>query len=340
MKNSFGHLFQIHTFGESHGVALGVVIDGMPAGIPFKGDVLVHDLMRRRPGQWDINANFGTSLRQEPDSPELLSGIYQGVTLGTPIAVIVRNQDQKSEDYHNMPPRQGHADKVWQQKFGHVDPRGGGRSSGRETLSRVIAGSFAKMFVNHIFENIKVTGYSSQIGPFTLSETEKLQVTSSNIDQYVGRFPSPHRQEELKNALLKIKSDGESWGGVAEILISNPPVGLGQPVFHKLKNDLASAMMSVGAVNAVEIGNSSNTYLGTQFHSQTQNYGGIQGGISNGNDIMIRVTFKPTSSILDVAKKGRHDPCIVIRAIPVLEAMTYLVLADHILWQRLDRVEV
>jgi len=340
MKNSFGQLFKVHTFGESHGVALGAVIDGMPAGVTFRGDILVHDLMRRRPGQWDINANIGTSSRQEPDTPELLSGVYQGVTLGTPIAVIVRNHDQNSIEYQNLAPRQGHADEVWKQKFGHADPRGGGRSSGRETVSRVIAGSFAKMLVNSISPDTKITGFSSQLGPFVLSEEERSHVTKLDIDQFIGRFPSPERQNELKSALLKIKSEGESWGGVADIHISNPPVGLGQPVFHKLKNDLANAMMSVGAVSAVEIGGPSNTYLGTQFHSQTQTYGGIQGGISNGNEILIRVTFKPTSSILDIAKRGRHDPCIVTRAIPVLEAMAYLVLADHILWRRLDTIEM
>ena len=171
MKNTFGHILQMHTFGESHGLAMGVVIDGMPAGVPFIGNILIRDLERRRPGRWSVN-DVGISMRQEPDSPEILSGIFQGYTLGTPIAVIVRNQDQQSFDYHNLSKRMGHADEVWKIKFGHIDPRGGGRSSGRETVSRVIAGSFAKMLLKHMQLNIQIYAYSSQIGPFYLSPEE------------------------------------------------------------------------------------------------------------------------------------------------------------------------
>jgi len=338
MKNTFGQLFQIHTFGESHGVALGAVIDGMPSGVTFRGDTLIKDLQRRRPGAWSIKSSLGTSSRREPDSPELLSGIYQGLTLGTPIAVIVRNRNQKSSDYVDIPNRKGHADEVWRNKFEQVDHRGGGRASGRETLSRVIGGSFAKMLVNSIFPNLKVTGFASQVGPFRLTDFDMSHVSNADIDQFIARFPSPSQQDQLKDQLLKIQAEGNSWGGLAEIQISSPPKGLGQPVFHKMKNDFASAYMSLGAVCSVEIGDNNLDEPGSTFHSADQNYGGIQGGITTGNLIKAKVSFKPTSSILDVAQKGRHDPCIVTRAIPVLEAMTYLVLANHILWQRLDNL--
>jgi chorismate synthase len=338
MKNTIGNLFQVHTFGESHGVALGAVIDGMPSGVPFRGDVLIQDLMRRRPGKWDIQASLGTSSRQEPDTPELLSGVFEGLTLGTPIAVIIRNQNQRSEDYSNLPNRKGHADEAWRLKFGHVDPRGGGRSSGRETVSRVIGGAFAKMLISELYPALRVTGYASQIGPFHLDKIERQSALTANIDQFVARFPSSSKQEELKSQLLQIQKEGNSWGGHAEIIISNPPKGLGQPVFHKLKNELANAYVSLGAVCGIEIGESDLNLTGTEFHTDSQTYGGIQGGISTGAPIQARISFKPTASILDVAKKGRHDPCIVTRAIPVLEAMTNIVLADQILWQRLDRV--
>lgn len=339
MKNTFGRLFQVHTFGESHGVALGCLIDGMPSGVPFRGDILVQELERRRPGHWAIQASVGTSPRQEPDSPELLSGVYQGLTLGTPIAVIVRNQDQKSSDYHMLPERKGHADSVWKAKFGHVDARGGGRSSGRETLSRVIGGAFAKMLTASLCPELKVVGFSSEIGAFALTAEERRLAITQNMDGFIGRFPSAKQQDSLKNKLLEFQQKGDSLGGIAEIVVTNPPIGIGQPVFHKLKNDLASALMSIGAISGVEIGSSNNSQLeGSQFHSDNQTYGGIQGGISNGDSIEITVRFKPTSSISDVAKKGRHDPCIIPRAIPVLEAMVHLVLADHLLWRRLDRI--
>ena len=315
--NQFGNRFVVTTFGESHGVALGVVIDGCPAGVHFDLDLLKADLEKRRPGRLKT-----TSSRNELDVPEVLSGVFEKKTLGTPIAVIVRNTDQRSEDYDQIQnqARAGHADDVWKLKFGHSDHRGGGRSSGRETLCRVIAGSVAQMCLQQMFPSLKVKTQITQVGP--------LQVKADNA-------------AEIEALLLNAKAQGESFGGIAQIEIEALPAGLGQPVFHKFKADLAAAMMSVGATQSVEIGDFADvSQPGTEFHSnqsQTQ-YGGIRGGISTGEKVIVQVVFKPTSSILDVAKKGRHDPCIVPRALPVLEAMARLVIMDHVLWQKTDRI--
>ncbi|MCS6837275.1 MAG: chorismate synthase [Bdellovibrionaceae bacterium] len=339
MKNTFGKLFQCHTFGESHGPALGVVVDGMPAGVEFDQELLLRDLMRRRPGRWGNVTSEGVSARQEEDLPEVLSGVYQNKTLGTPIAIIVRNHDARSTDYAHLVDRQGHADRVWRLKYQHVDPRGGGRSSGRETIGRVIGGSLAKMLLRHLLPDLRIVGYLSQIGPLSLSNDEWEQASNLDIDQFVGRFPSLNQSEKVRELLAQAQKQGESWGGKVVVRILRLPVGLGQPVFHKLKSDLTMGVMSVGAVSSVEIGQPINLEVpGSVFHHQKQTYGGILGGISTGDEVIIQVTFKPTSSILDVAKKGRHDPCVAIRAVPVIEAMVALVLADHVLWRRLDRV--
>lgn len=316
--NIFGQRFQILTFGESHGSALGVVIDGCPAGVEFDLELLLSDLKKRRPGHLD-----GTSQRKEVDLPEILSGIFENKTLGTPIAMIVRNVDARSQDYSEIKnqPRKGHADDVWLNKFGHSDYRGGGRSSGRETVARVMAGSVAKMLFKKLHPDTEVIVQASQIGPF------KIENGVLSQDVIYG--------------LQQAQSSGESWGGEAKICVKNIPASLGQPIFHKLKADLASALMSIGATCAFELGDGqkSKEQLGTEFHSKKSNqYGGIRGGISDGESIELKLIFKPTSSILEVAKKGRHDPCIVPRAIPVIEAMTSLVLADHALWSRTDRV--
>ncbi len=335
--NSFGEIFKIITFGESHGNGLGVVIDSCPAGIPFDQELLMTNLKRRRPG-----TNASVSQRNESDEVEILSGVYQGLTLGTPIAMLVRNQDARSTDYQEIEksPRIGHADDVWKKKFGHVDPRGGGRASGRETVTRVMAGSVAQMLMKKFSAQTKVIGWSQNIGPFEISNEEKKKIDSRTVESSKIRFPSG-RSSEVEKFLESAIQNGESFGGVAEILIQNPPENLGQPVFHKLKVDLAAAVMSVGATVAFEIGSGieSSRHQGTDFHDQMESpkYGGIRGGISTGEDISIRVHFKPTSSIKDIAKKGRHDPCIVPRAVPVLESMVWLVLADHLLWARLDR---
>lgn len=340
MANSFGTHFRIHTFGESHGPALGAVIDGCPSGVRVREDLLTRELERRRPGHHGLQAHAVVSPRNEEDVPEILSGVHESLTLGTPIAVIVRNRDARPADYDRVrtEPRAGHADDVWRDKFGISDPRGGGRSSGRETLARVIGGSFARMFLEQIHPTLKIRGFAARIGPFELTDAERSEIPRVEIDGFTARFPSPRHLEVLEG-LRGIQARGDSWGGTAEIRVAGVPAGWGQPVFHKLKSDLAMAMMSVGATSAFELGEGSESARseGTGFHSDESVYGGIRGGISTGHEIVFRVHFKPTSSILEVAKRGRHDPCIVPRAIPVLEAMTALVLADHALWRRLDQ---
>lgn len=314
--NSLGYIFRLTSFGESHGVALGVVIEGCPAGLEVDTKGLCDWMKRRRPGSSKL-----VSARNEGDRPEILSGVFEGRTLGTPIAVMVRNEDARPEDYKAIRDnyRMGHADDVWQEKFGHRDYRGGGRSSGRETLARVIGGAFAQMLVRKLCPQTKVRGFVRQVADRTFEPDEDLKI---------------------EKFLLKAKEEGQSYGGVVEIYISSPPKSLGQPVFRKLKSDLAMAMMSVGATNSFEIGEgfAASSSKGTEFHSHTANYGGLRGGMSTGETISLRVAFKPTSSVLHVAKRGRHDPCIVLRALPVLEAMAYIVLADHLLWTRLDRL--
>lgn len=335
--SSFGSRFVITSFGESHGTALGVVIDGCPAGLKFDEELLKKQLERRRPGGQLV------SQRKEEDAPEILSGVFEGKTIGTPIAIIVRNKDQKSQDYEQIKnsPRAGHADDVWQMKFGHRDHRGGGRSSGRETVTRVMAGAVAEMLCKQLAPQMQMKAYASQVHTYALSETERGQVWTKDVDSFTARFPSA-QHEKVKELLTLAQSQGESYGGTAEIRIQGAPGGLGQPVFHKLKSDLAQAFMSIGATSGVELGAGSeaSNEKGTEFHasSQSENYGGIRGGISTGEEISLKVHFKPTSSILDVAKKGRHDPYIVTRAVPVLEAMTWIVLADHLLWMKTDRV--
>lgn len=336
--NQFGSRFVITSFGESHGNALGVVIDGCPAGISFNDAVLQKQMDRRRPGHH--GGHHIVSGRNEADQVEVLSGVFEGKTLGTPIAMIVRNQDARSQDYSQIKasPRAGHADDMWRGKFGHSDHRGGGRSSGRETVSRVMAGSVGQMYLQQVSPQTRVIGYASQIGPLVLTEVERSVAAQQDIDACQARFPCKN-QNEVSELLKKAQETGESYGGVAEILIENPPAYLGQPVFHKLKSDLAMAFLSVGAANGFELGAGfeATQTPGTAFHTpESRVYGGIRGGVSTGENILLRVSFKPTSSILDVAKRGRHDPCIVTRAIPVLEAMTWIVLADHQLWSKTD----
>lgn len=337
--NSFGQIFKFISFGESHGAALGVVIEGCPAGVRFNHELLNLNLQRRRPGQSLI-----TTARNEPDAPEILSGVFEGKTLGTPICIIVRNQDQKSEDYSKIKSeaRAGHADDLWAVKFGHVDFRGGGRSSGRETLARVIAGSVAQMLCSQIAPEIKVKGYASTIADFTLNESERNEIWKVDTWQLDSRFPSQEKNAAICKLLETARAEGESYGGQVEVQIKDVPVGLGQPVFHKFKADLAAAVMSIGATTSFEFGAGagSTAQKGTDFHKnfQSENYGGIRGGLTTGELVSFRVGFKPTSSIKDTAKKGRHDPCIVPRAVPVVEAMTWLLLADHLLWSKLDRV--
>lgn len=340
--NTFGTLFSVTSFGESHGAALGAVIDGCPAGVAWDEQMLLRELARRRPGQKAEGREVVVTSRNESDSPELLSGVYEGKTLGTPIAIIVRNSDARSSDYDKIKSsaRAGHADDVWRMKFGHSDPRGGGRSSGRETVARVIGGAVARMFLNQAISKFSIKGFASQIGPFELSAQDRSQISSIRVEDFVARFPSS-QQNEVEKLLVEAKQTGKSYGGIAELWLDGVPAGIGQPVFRKLKSELAAAMMSVGAVSGVEIGEGFDATQaeGSEFHNQGEApYGGIRGGISTGERIVIKVAFKPTSSVLDVAKQGRHDPCIVTRAIPVLEAMAALVIADHALLSRADRV--
>lgn len=318
--NSFGSRFVITTFGESHGAAMGVVIDGCPSGVSFDEGLLRETLDRRRPGAHEI-----TSARQETDAYEILSGVFETKTLGTPIAIVVRNTDARSQDYNAIKntPRVGHADDVWKNKFDHVDHRGGGRSSGRETVCRVIAGAVAQMVLKSMGIAVQVQAYAKQIGAIRLQEKQ-----------------SVYDSKEIQNLLSEAKEAGKSYGGIAEIRVERMPASLGQPVFHKLKADLAAAYMGVGATIGVEFGQGFSCVHeeGSVWHRHDQEgYGGIRGGISTGQEVVARVAFKPTSSVLDVAKKGRHDPCIIPRALPVLEAMTYLVIVDHVLWSRTDQ---
>ncbi|MFN7729206.1 MAG: chorismate synthase [Bdellovibrio sp.] len=346
MSNSFGTHFKILSFGESHGPGLGVVIDGCPAGLEVDQALILKDLERRRPGTSALAANAVVSNRQEPDQPEILSGVFDGRTLGTPLTILVRNQDARSQDYNQFKqaPRAGHADDVWKSKFGHSDHRGGGRSSGRETLARVLGGSFAKMLLQKLAPDLRITGFSRRVGCFEVTSEladaflQQSGELTTKVDRFSARFISPEH-EKVQTYLRELQSQGESVGGVVEIRVSGVPASLGQPVFHKLKAELAAAMMSVGATSAFEMGAGIEAAAskGTDFHQpESLVYGGIRGGISTGEDLRFKVHFKPTSSILDVAKHGRHDPCIVPRAVPVIEAMTALVLADHVLWRRLD----
>ncbi|MES3036398.1 MAG: chorismate synthase [Bdellovibrionota bacterium] len=336
--NSFGKRFRITTFGESHGPALGVVVEGCPSGLELDLKLLQRNLDRRRPNQSAI-----TTSRNETDAYEILSGVYEGKTLGTPLTLIVRNNDQKSQDYNDIKaaPRAGHSDDVWKEKFGHTDHRGGGRSSGRETVTRVLAGSIAQMLCHKLAPELEVLAFSYQIASHTLSEAELKSVSFDKIESSSTRFPGA-ASSAIEDLLKKSKAEGESHGGIIRTVIKGVPAGIGQPVFHKLKSDLTAALMSIGATTGVALGNGVEQIElpGTQFHRNSQDvYGGVRGGISTGEQMQIDTYFKPTSSILDVAKKGRHDPCILPRAVPVVESMVYLVLADHMLWARTDKLE-
>jgi chorismate synthase len=353
--NQFGKLFRVTTFGESHGVGLGCVIDGCPAGVAITTDEIQLALDRRKPGQ-----SAWTSARKESDKVEILSGILDGKTLGTPIAAIVRNQDARSEDYQAVETalqagelkRPGHADDQWRLKFGHSDTRGGGRASGRETVARVIAGAIAKKVARALAPEISVIGFASEVAGIAIDGDERAALLRSALefpaDAYAARIPSVEKSREVEELLVSAVQDGKSYGGIAEVVVLNAPSGLGQPVFHKLKSELASAYFGVGATSGVEIGDgfSASGTEGTEFHgaetaradATNSRYGGIRGGLSTGEPIVARIAFKPTSTVMDLAKRGRHDPCIVPRALPVLEAMTWLVLCDHLLWQRLDKI--
>ena len=312
--NTFGHIFKCHTFGESHGKAVGVVIDGCPAQVPLSLSDLKKDLERRRPGKqpW-------ASARQEPDEPEILSGVFENMTLGTPICLLVRNRDARSKDYEFIKKsfRAGHADDLFLEKFQHADLRGGGRASGRETLSRVLAGAVAKAFVKKQAPDVRIGASVSQIGDLEVS-------TDSLSDEAIAK-------------LMQAKEQGDSLSSQVRLFIEGLPKGLGQPVFKKFKSDLSMALMSLGASLSFEVGSKDSLkQTGRLFHANKQNYGGLRGGLTTGEKLTVHLGFKPPSSLGEISQKGRHDPSIAPRAAVVVEAMAHLVVADHLLWRRLD----
>ncbi len=321
--NSFGQLFTMTTFGESHGPALGVVIDGIPAGLNIDEEKLQAELDRRRPGRLKVSTS-----RNEADQAQILSGVFEGKTLGTPIAVIIENSNQRSQDYDKLKSeyRPGHADKTTQAKFGHRDYRGGGRASGRETAARVIAGYFASLIV----PEIKFTAMIKDLGPFH-AKVETLQTYQTSE---LG-FADPSQEGEIEKYLLELKQKGESVGGSVFLRINNCPAGLGEPVFDKLKADLAKAMLSIGSCMGIHFGRGTDFahLLGSEISTDVHNFSGIEGGISNGQEIYLELVFKAPSTIGDKAKEGRHDPCILPRVLPVVEAMAKVVIADHFLRQ-------
>lgn len=322
--NSFGQMFRITTFGESHGEALGVIIDGMPAGIEISVEELKKELKRRAPGQHSVHTS-----RKEEDLPEILSGVFQNKTLGTPITVIVRNTNQRSSDYDAIKDnyRPGHADKTTMMKYGFRDHRGGGRASGRETLARVIGGYFAGL----VIPKISFYAFIEEVGHFKLKNLPH----DHSVDRGEINIPDKTMSDEVVSFLSECKKNGESAGGVVRLSILNSPGGLGEPVFDKLKADFAKAMLSIPACIGFSIADAFETAKlpGSVISSNVKNFGGMEGGISNGEEIILKMAFKAPSTIGEKAKEGRHDPCILPRVIPVVEAMAKIVMADHFLRQ-------
>ncbi|OQD43254.1 chorismate synthase [Croceivirga radicis] len=351
--NSFGTLFRITTFGESHGRALGGIIDGCPAGIVLDEKAIQEELNRRKPGQSAI-----VTQRKEPDTVEIYSGVFEGKTTGTPIGFAIHNTNQKSKDYSHIKDsyRPSHADYVYDHKYGFRDYRGGGRSSARETASRVVAGAVAKQFL----KDIKVTAYVSQVGRLKL-ETPYQQLDFSEIEKNPVRCPDPTMASQMEEYIKSIKKEGDTIGGVITCVIQNVPIGLGEPVFDKLHAELGKAMLSINAVKGFEYGSGfegvtqkgseHNDQYNTDGTTKTNKSGGIQGGISNGMDIYFSVAFKPVATVLQgydtidkegnkvaAQGKGRHDPCVVPRAVPIVEAMAALVLADYTLLAKGNKI--
>lgn len=354
--NSFGQIFRLTSFGESHGAAIGGVIDGMPAGIRIDLDEVQRQLSRRRPGQSRI-----TTQRDEKDRVEILSGMMDGVTTGTPIGFIVRNADQHSSDYENMRDlfRPSHADFTYYKKYGVRDHRGGGRSSARETISRVVAGAFAMQALCRL--GITVTAYTSQVGEIAL-EVPYQELDFSLVESNPVRCPDGPTAKRMEQLIMEVRKEGDTIGGVVTGVISGAPAGLGAPVFDKLNVTLGAAMLSINAVKGVEFGmgfdgaaRRGSEMIDTWRHdagsgrtfTTTNHSGGIQGGISNGMDITFRVAFKPVATLLrevetidsagnavTLKAKGRHDPCVVPRAVPIVEAMAAMTILDAYLLQK------
>ncbi len=351
--NTFGHLFRLTSFGESHGTAIGGVIDGCPAGVALDLEKIQQELNRRRPGQSDI-----VTQRKEPDTVVFYSGVFEGKTTGTPIGFAIHNTNQKSKDYTHIKDsyRPSHADYVYDQKYGFRDYRGGGRSSARETACRVVAGAIAKQFLR----GIRINAYVSQVGTLRL-EKDYTQLDLSNTESNSVRCPDTAMAQKMEAYIKTVKKEGDTVGGIITGVLQNVPVGLGAPVFHKLHAQLGAAMLSINAVKGFEYGSGFQgvTMKGSQHNdtynpdgtTKTNRSGGIQGGISNGMDIYFNVAFKPVATVLQsyetidkagrqitVQGKGRHDPCVVPRAVPIVEAMAALVLADYVLLARTDTV--
>jgi chorismate synthase len=352
--NSFGHLFRVTTWGESHGPALGATVDGCPPGVAIDAAMIQHWLDKRKPGQ-----NKFTTQRREPDEVEIMSGVFDGVSTGTPIQLMIKNTDQRSKDYGDIAEtfRPGHADITYWQKYGIRDYRGGGRSSARETAARVAAGGVAREAIKSLCPDVQITGYMTQIGPKTINRDN---FDWDQIEKNAFWTPDAKAAEDWAIYLDELRKSQDSVGAVIEVVARGVPAGLGAPIYGKLDTDLAAAMMSINAVKGVEIGdgmaaaalrgseNADEIYMGNNGHYFGSNHaGGILGGISTGQDLIVRFAVKPTSSILtprnsikksgepiEVVTKGRHDPCVGIRAVPVAEAMMACVILDHMLLHR------
>lgn len=361
--NTFGKLFTLTTFGESHGVAVGGVVDGMPPGIPIDIDFIQQELARRRPGQSRI-----TTDRKELDQVELLSGVFDGKSTGTPIGFIVRNRNQQSKDYDSIANlfRPSHADYTYYNKYGIRDYRGGGRASARITLSRVVAGALAKLVLKQ--KGISITAYTSQVGNITLDKDYK-KYDFSLIESNPVRCPEPKKAKEMEALIAEMKREGDTIGGVITCVIKGCPAGLGEPEFDKLHAQLGAAILSINAVKGFEYGEgfASASYRGSQqndifipssdkqqthdIKTKTNHSGGIQGGISNGEDIYFRVAFKPVATLLmeqetvnkegeatKIDVNGRHDPCVLPRAVPIVEAMAAMTILDALLVDNAKRI--
>lgn len=347
--NSFGNLFKITTFGESHGTAIGGIIDGCPPGIELDFEAIQHEMNRRKPGQSKI-----VTQRKEQDQVKFLSGIFEGKTTGTPIGFVIENANQKSKDYSHIKNayRPSHADFVYDKKYGFRDYRGGGRSSARETASRVVAGAIAKQML----KNIKINAFTSSVGDIFLEKPyQSLDFTKT--EDNIVRCPDAEYADKMIEKIKQIRKEGDTIGGTITCVLQNVPIGLGEPVFDKLHAELGKAMLSINAVKGFEYGSGfcgakmkgseHNDQFNIDGSTKTNLSGGIQGGISNGMDIYFRVAFKPVATIMQdqitidkdgnevqMQGKGRHDPCVVPRAVPIVEAMAALVLADYTLLRR------
>src|SRR5919197_163793 len=356
MGNTFGQLFRVTTFGESHGGVVGVVIDGCPPNLELRDAEIQRELDRRRPGQSKL-----TTQRKEEDKCEILSGVFDGKTLGTPIAIRVLNKDARPEDYVDMAEkfRPSHADFTYEAKYGIRNWQGGGRASARETIGRVAAGAIAKKILSALYAEFEIIAYVAQIHE-VVAKINRSVVKAQEIEKNVVRCPDGAAAKKMVSLIEQVRGEGDSMGGVIECVIRGIPAGLGEPVFDKLEADLAKGILSISATKGFEIGSgfAATRMRGSQHNdpfemrdgrirAATNNSGGVQGGISNGEEIYFRVAFKPTATIgheqktvtrsrkqTRLAARGRHDPCVLPRAVPIVEAMAALVLCDHALRQR------